>query len=61
MVRYGFDYMRPKNTPTSVNRSNSKVLITSILQKLFQIFLIDDPISFKKITAMVDQHFEELI
>jgi len=42
MTRCAFDYLRPKNAPRIVNKSNNKALITSILQKLFQIFLIDD-------------------
>jgi hypothetical protein len=36
-------------------------VVSSILQRLFQVFLIDDLGSFKRITALVDDYFEKLL
>ena len=58
MVRYAFDYLRPNNIPQlNHGRVGQKHFITSVLQKLFQIFLIDDVANFKRITSMVDDYF----
>jgi hypothetical protein len=59
MVRYSFDYLKPKNAPKI--KANNKTIISSILKKLFQIFLIEDVSCFKSITAIVDDYFDELI
>ena len=62
MVRYAFDYLRPNNiSQFNQGRVGQKHFITSVLQKLFQIFLIDDVVNFKRITSMVDDYFEKLI
>jgi hypothetical protein len=61
-IRYAFEYLRPRNiSQLGSSRHNQKNLVTSILQKLFQIFLIDDIKSFKKITSEVDDYFESLV
>lgn len=58
MVRYSFDYLRPKSIQSlPKSKHNQKILVTSILQNLFQIFLIDDTVSFKNITNLVDCYF----
>ena len=41
--------------------NSHKNLVTSILNKLFQIFVIDDVSSFKSINGLVDDYFEGLI
>ena len=51
MIRFGFDYIRPKQAPPA--HSNA-TLITSILNQLFQIFEIDHPAVFKRVTAQTD-------
>ena len=62
MVRYAFDYLRPNNiSQFNHSRAGQKYFITSVLQKLFQIFLIDDVANFKRITSLVDDYFEKLI
>jgi hypothetical protein len=58
MVRYGFEYIRPRSAPTL---GSSKTLVTSILSQLFQIFEIDHPSLFKKVTSLVDEQFEHLM
>jgi hypothetical protein len=61
-VRHAFDFLRPKNAPQlSGSRASQKTLVSSILQRLFQVFLIDDLDSFKRITAHVDDYFESLL
>ncbi len=61
MVRYAFDYLRPKSAPPQPYNLNNKEIIRDILNQLFQIFEIDHPQVFKKITNEVDSHFEKLI
>lgn len=58
MVRYVFDYLRPR---TALRVGTNKDIISSILSQLFQIFEIDHPQSFKLITSKVDDLFERLI
>ena len=54
MVRYAHPYLRIRKMPVA---HNNKVLIASILEQLFSIFVIDDPICFKKVNAQADSYF----
>ena len=58
MVRYAHPYLRPRKMAPI---HNNKALIASIIEQLFSIFIIEDPVSFKKINSEVDSQFEELI
>lgn len=55
MVRYIFDYLRPRSAQRV---GTNKDIVSNILSQLFQIFEIDYPLAFKSITAQVDDHFE---
>jgi hypothetical protein len=58
-VRHGWDHIRPRHALT--HTANNRQLITAILERLFTIFLIDDPHTFKRISNAADAHFETLL
>lgn len=60
-VRYAFAYIRPREIAMLNVANNQKNLVTAILNKLFQIFIIDDVSSFKAINSLVDDYFDGLI
>ena len=60
VVRYAFEYLRPR-AMDHMQPHSGKSLVSSILQQLFSIFVIDHPQAFKAITSKVDTHFEQLV
>lgn len=62
MIRHSFEYFRPKQLAHFAEAVHSaKNVITRILEKLFEVFKIDDVRSYKKIANEFDDYFEELV